>query len=115
MTIGERIKLLREQQEKTQEELAKAAGIKKQTIYKYEAGLITNIPLDKVELIANELNTTPAYLLGWDKIKEKPATISADGLENLDNELFCLMSELKPEEVAHARAFVKWLIETREK
>ena len=115
MTTGERIKQLRERQKKTQEDLAAAAGTTKQTIYKYETGLITNIPLDKVELIAKELDTNPAYLLGWDKFKEKPATISDDRLKNLDNDLYNLMSELTPEEMNQARAFAKWLIDTREK
>lgn len=66
MTIGDKIKLLRKQNRFTQEELAEYAGTKKQTIHKYETGIIENIPASKIKLIAEKLGTTPAYLMGWD-------------------------------------------------
>jgi len=64
-TIGNRIKKLREERELTQEELAKFVNSTKQTIYKYENDIITNIPSDKIEKIAEALNTDPSYLMGW--------------------------------------------------
>ncbi|WP_243133292.1 helix-turn-helix domain-containing protein [Thermoclostridium caenicola] len=54
----------------TQEELAKHINSTKQTIYKYENNIITNIPSDKIEKIAEVLQTTPAYLMGWDEIEK---------------------------------------------
>jgi repressor LexA len=75
MTIGERIKTLRESKEITQENLAKAINSTKQTIYKYENGIVTNIPSDKVEALAVILGCSPAYLMGWEKnsqIADKP-------------------------------------------
>lgn len=68
MTVGERIKERREALSMTQTTLADTVGTTKQNIYKYENGIITNIPSDKVEAIAVALNTTPAYLMGWDDI-----------------------------------------------
>jgi len=65
MKLGERIKLLRNKKGLTQEELGKAIGSTKQNIYKYENGIITNIPSDKLEEIAKCLDTSPAYLMGW--------------------------------------------------
>ena len=50
----------------TQTELAKKIGVKQQTIQKYENGIVTNIPSDKIEAIAKALNVTPAYLMGWE-------------------------------------------------
>lgn len=44
-TIGERIKAAREAKGMSQEDLGKSFGATKQTIYKYETGIITNIPL----------------------------------------------------------------------
>ena len=49
----------------TQESLANKIGTTKQTIYKYENDIITNIPSDKIELIAKTLGTSPSYLMGW--------------------------------------------------
>ncbi|RGZ07363.1 XRE family transcriptional regulator [Hungatella hathewayi] len=70
MNIGERIRGLREKQEMTQTELAEKIGSTKQTVYKYENGVVTNIPYDKLILLAKALGTTPSSLMGWDKIEE---------------------------------------------
>lgn len=62
MNTGERIRTLRIRQGLTLDEVAAAIGTIKQTIYKYEHGVVTNIPDDKIEALAKVLNTTPAYL-----------------------------------------------------
>lgn len=68
MNTGEKIKYLRIKAGMTQEDLGKIAQTTKQNIYKYENGIITNIPTVKIGLIAKALNTTPAYLMGWEDI-----------------------------------------------
>lgn len=65
MTKGEKIKDLRKRLGMSQVELAKKIGVSKQTLYKYENDIITNVPSDKIELLSNALQTTPAYLMGW--------------------------------------------------
>lgn len=65
MTTGERLKSLRIKKHRTQTDFAADCGISKQLLYKYENSIITNIPTDKIELFAQELGTTPAYLMGW--------------------------------------------------
>lgn len=67
MSVGKKIKELRLSKHITQEELALSICSTKQTIYKYEKEIITNIPFDKLVKIAHALDTTPAYLMGWDK------------------------------------------------
>lgn len=71
MTVGKRIKKVREDKGLTQEYIAKKVGVAIQTIYKYENEIVTNIPLDKLEKIADALNTTPGYLMGWENQSEK--------------------------------------------
>ena len=66
MTIGEKIKRKRLSLGYTLEELAMKVGTSKQTIFRYEVGQITNIPAEKIEAIASALDTTPAYLMGWE-------------------------------------------------
>ena len=34
--------------------------------YKYEKDIITNIPSDVIERLSRALNTTPAFLMGWE-------------------------------------------------
>lgn len=84
MTIGERIKITRENRGMSQESLGKFCGSGKQTIYKYENNIVSNIPTDKLERIASALHVSPAYLMGWsvdpdETKKESPLPIS--GLE----------------------------------
>ena len=74
LTIGQKIKSLRTQLNFTQEDLAQAANTTKQTIHKYETGIISNIPASKIKAIADKLDTTPAYLMGWDKQNEPDIT-----------------------------------------
>lgn len=64
-TVGQRIREYRQKAGKSQVELAKAIGVSKQTLYKYENDIITNIPSDKIELAAKALDVSPAALMGW--------------------------------------------------
>ena len=66
MTLGDRIRNARLQKDMTQEEVALDIGTTKQTIFKYENGLVTNIPLDRLEALADVLDVSPAYLMGWE-------------------------------------------------
>ena len=66
MTIGEKIKAAREAAHLTQTDLGRICGTTKQTIYKYETGTITNIPLDRLELIAQAVHVPAAELMGWE-------------------------------------------------
>ena len=65
-TIGERIRLRREQLGLSQEELAKALGYKsRSSINKIELGL-QKLTQSKIASIAEALQTTPDYIMGWD-------------------------------------------------
>lgn len=68
MKPGARIRQRREALGITQTALADCVGISKQNLYKYENGIITNIPSDRMEAIAAALNTTPAALMGWSEV-----------------------------------------------
>ena len=64
MNIGDRIKKIRtEKLRMSQVDLAKAIGVSKQTLYKYENNIVTNIPSDKIETIARLAGIAPAYLI----------------------------------------------------
>lgn len=65
-TRGEAIKDLRKKAGLSQEELAKKLNTTKQTIYKYESGIVTNIPSDKIEAMSRIFGVSPAVIMGWD-------------------------------------------------
>lgn len=67
MTVGDRIRQARLEQDVTQQELADYIGVSKQAVYKYENNIVTNIPTDKVDAIARRLKVSPAYLMGWEE------------------------------------------------
>ena len=65
MTVGDRIKARRIEMKMSIEELGKRLGKNRSTVYRYETGYIENLPIDVLQPIADVLNTTPAYLMGW--------------------------------------------------
>ncbi len=73
MKMGDRIKEKRMVAGLTQEELAERIGVQKSAIAKYESGRVENIKRSKIQLLADILGTTPAYLMGWE---EEPDTSS---------------------------------------
>ena len=66
MTTGERIKMLRKEHNLTQEELGAKIGVQKAAIQKYEKGTVKNIKRDSLIKLAQCLDTSPEYLLGWE-------------------------------------------------
>ena len=67
MTIGERIKQRRKKLGLSAEEVADKMGVSAATVYRYESSDILNMGIDKLELIAKALKTTPAALMGWEE------------------------------------------------
>jgi transcriptional regulator with XRE-family HTH domain len=66
MTIGERIRQLREDRKMSQDELAQRCGYKsRSSINKIE--LSRKLPADKIEILAKALGTTPGYIMGWEE------------------------------------------------
>ena len=64
-SFGLRVQQRRKELNLTQEELAVKMGYKtKSSINKIEKGL-ADIPQGKIVQLADALNTTPAYLMGW--------------------------------------------------
>jgi len=50
MTVGDRLLAARQAAGLTQQDVADRTGVTKQTIYKYENNIITNIPMDRLVL-----------------------------------------------------------------
>lgn len=66
-TLANRLKWLRvDKCHKTLKEVAKHVKVSSATIQRYEGGTITNIPSDKIELLAEVLETTPGFIMGWE-------------------------------------------------
>ena len=81
MTVGDRIRQVRQEQDVTKQELADYIGVSKQAVYKYENNIVTNIPTDKVDAIAKRLKVSPAYLMGWEEQPEPKKPTIPPGFE----------------------------------
>lgn len=81
MRIGERIKQRRLELGYTADALAKLLNKNRATIYRYENGDIENMPIDVLEPLAKALNTTPAYLMGWQEPHQQNESIISDKTE----------------------------------
>lgn len=49
------------------EKVAERLGVSPATIYRYEKGDIEKVPVDSLAELAKILQTTPAYLMGWEE------------------------------------------------
>ena len=67
MSVGKRIKERRNELQMSVDNLATKLKKNRATIYRYEKGEIENLPIDIIESFAKALDTTPQYLMGWDK------------------------------------------------
>ena len=96
--IGTRIMERRQQLGLTQEELAFRMGYKtKSAINKIELG-INDVSQSKVVKFSEALQTSVAYLVGWDTEEEKP-TAQDDGLSEAKQELIERIKKLPEEQV----------------
>lgn len=120
-TIGTRLKELRLQKDYTQEYVGNIIGVSKQTLYKYENGIVTNIPSDKIEALAKVYGVTPEYIMGWAAPSSEPDRPSyyadpetAEVAERLRTQpgmrmLFDASKDAKPEDLQYAADLLKRL------
>lgn len=65
MTFAERLKELRTEKGMSMDDVARHIGVGRANIYKYEHGMIVNIPTEKVHMLSNLFGVTRPYLMGW--------------------------------------------------
>lgn len=80
MTIGERLRLTRQQTGMTQKQVADACGMADSAIRKYESG--TQKPkVETIERLAAALGVTPTYLIGYDEKIIRPEQYTPEQLD----------------------------------
>ena len=88
--MGQKIYSLRIQKGLTLEELGNMVGVGKSTVRKWENGMIANMKRDKILKVSEALNTTPAYLMGWEEEK----IISLDNVYQIGLKRFPMLGEV---------------------
>ena len=116
-TIYERIRRLRQENNMSQDELAKKTGYtSRSTINKIEAGKI-DISRAKIKVFADALGVTPAYLMGWEEESEQGYYTDPEVAEYAEElrtnpdlrVLFSSSRNLTREQMQEAYNFIKFL------
>lgn len=81
MCMAERIKNRRLLMGFTQEELANRLGLQKSAIAKYENGRVENIKRSIIGKMADVLDCSPSYLMGWDDSHDSSSMLLTDKTE----------------------------------
>ena len=93
MGMADRIKERRLALGYTQEELAEKVGLQKSAIAKYENGRVENMKRSMIAKMSEALETTPAYLMGWEK--DVVWYKSSAGIIDVEDELKGLLSRIE--------------------
>lgn len=67
MTMGERIKILREERHMSQEELGKLCGVNRAAVNKWETGQVENIKRSTIKRLAEVFHVTPCFIMCFDE------------------------------------------------
>ena len=94
MELNEKIKHLREKGNMTLQDLAQKVGVSASTILRYETGNIKNLRRDKIKNLADALNTTPAYLMGWEDEKKEDEIYKYKNIHPIELKKFPLLGEI---------------------
>jgi transcriptional regulator with XRE-family HTH domain len=112
MKIGERIKYRREELGLSQDELARRLGYKSRSSINKIENDASGLPQTKIVAIANALQTTPSYIMGWQEVQKKNDTLTDIVVQlRSDDELLSLIegiTQLDPVQ----RATVKQVVDT---
>lgn len=114
MTIGERIKKRRLEQGLTLLELGEKIGVREATIQRYESGSIKTLKQDTICKLADALQTTPSYLMGWENNVETPTStspiIEADEEMNPDIRMIARAGKkMTPEQAENLRKYAEFM------
>lgn len=92
----------------TQDQLGKACGVTKQTIFKYENNIISNIPTDKIQMAADALGVSSAYLMGW--AEKTPTPKGEREIQNPDIRMIARAGKkMTPEQAEILRKYAQYM------
>lgn len=94
MDTGRKINKLRTEKGMTLEELGDMVGVGKSTVRKWETGAIANMKRDKILKVSEALNTTPAYLMGWEDNESDKSEKLPDNIYPIRQKKLRLLGEI---------------------
>ena len=115
MFMGQRLRELRKLRGFSQQELGDVLGVSRSAIQKQESGKSKSIDTLSLELLAQKLNCSPSYLMGWTDDptpveKVKPVTIPDDGLSIGKKQLLDQIAVMSDDDVTALTVIVEQVI-----
>lgn len=108
MNVGNRIKKRRTELGLSVEDVAKMLNKNRATIYRYESNDIENLPLSILEPLAKILQTTPAFLMGWE--------VSEKNFDNsTDDEFLYLVGKFSAENDEFKKRIIKAMLQLKDR
>lgn len=86
MKVNEIIKKRRKELGLTLKQVAEKLGVSESLISRYESNDVKNMGIDKIIPLAKVLDTTPAFLMGWETKKEKEKEKENINLETVNTD-----------------------------
>ena len=74
--MGERIRVLRKEHNMSMEELGSYLGVGKTAIFKYENGMVENLPRSSIEKMSRIFGVSPSYLMCFDDWDQNSQALS---------------------------------------
>lgn len=111
MSIGIRLKQLRENANLTQEEVGKKIGVSKATVNRYETGEI-DIKRTIAIKLSEVFNVSPSYIMEWDNNMQVPVHNPEQNTlhNNSDKTILDLYNQLDTEDKAEIRGEIKQML-----
>lgn len=107
--VGQRIKDLRKEKKISMAKLGELVNLHESTINRYEQGKIKSLDIDKIKEFAKALDTTPAFLMGWEEQKKNIRNAFSKNLKNCmkaDNLNICNIAEIADVSVEQVNAWL---------
>ncbi|MBR6405276.1 MAG: helix-turn-helix transcriptional regulator [Lachnospiraceae bacterium] len=108
MTIGERIQTRRIELGLTQDDLAQLLGYKSRSSINKIENESRNLTQSKIKAISDALQTTPAYIMGWEEstIDKDPPAPAGPSLSSSEYRLLTAFRKLDPPDQEEVARFV---------
>ena len=101
MTVGQRIRIKREEKGLSQKELATLIGYDSKSAVSYIESDKRELPFDKLSEVAKALDVSPNWLLGW---SEDPVLIKTDLAITIEE-----LETLDSDQLARIRDYIQFL------
>ena len=113
MSLASKLEQRRKQLNMTLLEVATKVGVTESTVQRWESGSIKTLRHERIVKLAEVLDVTPAYLMGWDD--EQPPSVSAEGLSEIKRDLIEKIMAMDDETVAALNRIADQVLSLRDK